>query len=363
MSLDFHVHPNINLAETLPTEFYRSETVFEALKEKVFLKTWQYVGHENLVPFAGFVHPFMYLENYVNEPLLLSKDHLNRINCISNVCTHRGNLVVHDSGQLSDLRCMYHGRRFSIDGTFKSMPEFEDAENFPRPCDNLKQFLVGTMEPFIFVGLKPSFDFDEIVKIMAKKIGFLPLLSFYEYKSRNKDYEVNCHWALYCDNYLEGFHIPFVHEDLNSVLDYGNYTTELHNYASLQIGYADEDEEVFNLPENHEDYGKHVAAYYFWVFPNMMFNFYPWGLSINIVSPISINKTKVSFITYVNDESKLDKGAGALLDKVEKEDEFVVEQVQKGVQSRFYSTGRFSPKREQGVHHFHRLLARFISSS
>ncbi len=52
---------------------------------------------------------------------------------------------------------------------------------------------------------------------------------------------------------------------------------------------------VFDLPEGHVDYGKNVAAYYYWVFPNMMFNFYPWGLSINIVKPIDLNRTKVSF--------------------------------------------------------------------
>jgi choline monooxygenase len=93
----------------------------------------------------------------------------------------------------------------------------------------------------------------------------------------------------------------------------------------------------------------------------MMFNFYSWGLSINIVKPVSINRTKVSFISYVIDPEKLEKGAGQALDKVEREDEFVVENVQKGILSSFYKAGRFSPDREKGVHHFHRLLAEFIS--
>jgi choline monooxygenase len=160
---------------------------------------------------------------------------------------------------------------------------------------------------------------------------------------------------------LEGFHIPFVHEGLNKILDYGDYTTEVYDYCNLQIGYTNEATEVFELPENHPDYGKNVAAYYYWVFPNMMFNFYPWGLSINVVKPIDIHKSKVSFISYVYDESKLDKGAGSAVEKVEREDEFVVENVQKGVRSSFYKAGRFSPTREKGVHHFHRLLAEFLN--
>ncbi|MEM8930292.1 MAG: SRPBCC family protein, partial [Acidobacteriota bacterium] len=102
---------------------------------------------------------------------------------------------------------------------------------------------------------------------------------------------------------------------------------------------------------------REIAAYYYWLFPNTMLNFYPWGLSVNVVRPLAVNRTKVSFLTYVWDPSKLGDGPGADLDRVEREDEAVVEGVQRGLRSRFYDRGRFSPTREQGVHHFHRLLA------
>ena len=100
-------------------------------------------------------------------------------------------------------------------------------------------------------------------------------------------------------------------------------------------------------PKKSKDYGRKIAAYYFWLFPNLMLNFYPWGLSINIITPISVDRTKIQFKSYVWDESKLDSGAGADLDKVELEDEEVVQQVQKGVASRFYRYGRFSPDMEK----------------
>ena len=361
MKHKFYVNPNIKEAETLPAAFYRSHDVFNSIQEKVFLKTWQWVGDESLVPLTETVHPFILMDNYLTEPLMLVRDTEDSIRCFSNVCTHRGNIVVNNPGKMKGLRCMYHGRRYGLDGSFKSMPEFEEAENFPRPCDDLHEFVVRTLGPHIFVGINPTFDFDEVLSVMTDRIGFLPLHQFKYSKTISKDYLVNCHWALYCDNYLEGFHIPFVHDDLNEVLDYGNYTTEIYEHMNLQIGFASDGEEVFDLPEYHMDYGKKIGAYYFWIFPNMMFNFYPWGLSINIVRPININQTKVSFLTYVHDASKLNKGAGALLDKVEREDEFVVEGVHKGVQSRFYNTGRFSPTREKGVHHFHSLLAKYIN--
>ncbi len=357
----YTVHPDITKAETLPSEFYRNGEVFEALKEKVFVKSWQWIGDNDLVPLTNTVHPFILLDNYLTEPLLLSRDDSDEVHCLSNVCTHRGNLVVHNPGKNKNLLCLYHGRRFGMDGTFKSMPEFEEAKDFPRECDHLKKFSLKNWGPHLFVGLEPSFDISEVLDIMNERVGFLPLDQFTFRKDSSKDYLVNCHWALYCDNYLEGFHIPFVHADLNEALDYGNYTTEIYDHCNLQIGYASSAEEVFDLPEGHIDYGKNIGAYYYWVFPNMMFNFYPWGLSINVVKPINSEKTKVSFLTYVLDESKMHSGAGALLDKVEREDEFVVEGVHKGLKSRYYSTGRFSPRREKGVHHFHSLLSHFLN--
>jgi choline monooxygenase len=357
----FTIQTDISKAETLPATFYRDKEVFEIIKEKVFLKSWQWIGDENLVKLPQSVHPFVLLDGYLTEPLLITKQADETINCLSNVCTHRGNLVALNPGKSKKLVCAYHGRRFDLDGSYLSMPEFDEAEDFPRPCDNLHKFPIEKWGPLLFAGLNPSFEFSTVINKMKERVGFLPFNEFFLDPVLSKDFLVHAHWALYCDNYLEGFHVPFVHEELNKVLDYGSYKTETYEHCNLQIGYTDEATEVFDLPEDHIDYGKNVGAYYYWVFPNMMFNFYPWGLSLNVVKPLGINRTKVSFISYVYDPSKLEKGAGSGLEKVQREDEFVVENVQKGVNSSFYKAGRFSPTREQGVHHFHSLLAKLLN--
>ena len=54
-------------------------------------------------------------------------------------------------------------------------------------------------------------------------------------------------------------------------------------------------------------------------------------------------------------------GAGGNLDKVEQEDQEIVESVNLGVSSGTYDRGRYSPTRETGVHHFHRILTEKIS--
>jgi choline monooxygenase len=357
----FNINSDITKAETLPATFYKDPDIFEKIKEKIFLKSWQWIGDESLVDKPQSVHPFILLDGFLTEPLLITRDKDGLINCLTNVCTHRGNLLVVTPKATKKLTCSYHGRRFNLQGKFEFMPEFTDAKNFPRPCDHLHRFPIKKWGHLLFAGLNPSFDFQDVINIMNERIGFLPIDDFKLEKTFQKDFFVDANWALYCDNYLEGFHVPFVHEGLNEVLDYGSYETIIYEHCNLQIGYSNEATEIFEFPQNHIDYGKKIAAYYFWVFPNIMFNFYPWGLSINIVKPLEISKTKVSFISYVLDPSKLNKGAGSNLEKVEKEDEVVVENVQKGVRSSFYKAGRFSPKREKGVHHFHVLLSKFLN--
>ena len=356
----FYINPDITQAETLPSSFYRSEEIFNLLIEKVFAKTWQYAGDTTQVCLTQQIHPFYFLEFALEEPMLLTNSD-GQLSCISNVCTHRGNILCHSPSKSRQITCSYHGRRFNLQGDFQHMPQFKEALDFPRKSDNLTRFPFLQWGPWLFTSLTKDLDFQAILDAMNRKVGFLPLEQFKEDKSRNKDYLVNTHWALYCDNYLEGFHIPFVHESLNAELNYSQYETGLYPNANLQIGHSSSGEHVFDFPRDHEDYGKQISAYYFWIFPNMMFNFYPWGCSINIVKPIACNRTKVSFVTYVYDEGKLDTGAGATLDKVEREDEFVVEGVFKGMGSRVYQAGRFSPQMESGVHHFHSLLAKYLN--
>ncbi|MEO6328874.1 MAG: aromatic ring-hydroxylating dioxygenase subunit alpha [Ginsengibacter sp.] len=359
--ISFFIEKNIAKAKTLYKEFYIDPKYFEESKEKIFSNTWQFIGDTNLVKKAGNCYPFTLFQDYLNQPLLLTKNKTGQINCLSNVCTHRGNILITQPCSANNIRCKYHGRLFDLTGRFRSMPEFQEVKNFPSLYDDLHKLpLYQFAELLLFVSLNKNLPAKKFFKEMIERTEWMPLKDFVFRPDLSKEYFINAHWALYCENYLEGFHIPFVHPGLNTVIDYGNYTTELFNYSNVQIGIGKDEEDCFDLPASSTDYGKKIAAYYFWIFPNMMFNFYPWGLSINIVTPLSPCRTKISYFSYVWKEEKLNTGAGASLDKVELEDEEVVENVQKGILSRFYTHGRYSVTREQGTHHFHRLIAEFM---
>jgi choline monooxygenase len=353
----FFVDPDITRAETLPSEFYTSASVFDEAKEKIFARSWQIVGDVDQVKVPGAVAPFTMLEGCLDEPLVLTRDLDDQFHCMSNVCTHRGNVVCEGAGTERSLRCRYHGRRFDLAGKCTFMPEFEGVIGFPGPADNLPHVPLERFGPWLFASLSPTLPFQTWLDEIPTRLAWMPFDEFLFAPERARTYTVRAHWALYIDNYLEGFHIPYIHPALNETLDYGNYDTYLLGSGNLQYGAAGEGEPCFDLPTDSPDYGQKIAAYYYWLFPNFMFNFYPWGVSLNVVRPVGPNLTKVAFLPYVWKPELLGQGAGGDLDRVEREDEAVVELVQKGLRSRLYDRGRYAPRRERGVHQFHRMIA------
>ena len=354
MKLD--IDDDICKAKTIPSKFYHSSKVYRKLR-KLFNRSWQFVGDTDLLE-KNNAHPDILLEGMVDEPYVLTKDGEN-IRCLSNVCTHRGTIVCEKATKTKNLVCGYHGRQFRIDGKMKFMPEFEEVENFPSESENLPRIEMDMWKKMIFIINDRKCDISELIGPMIERLSWLPIEEFKYKPEMSRIYNVKANWALYCDNYLEGFHIPFVHKDLNQTLEYDEYFTEGIDNTVLQIGIGKDNENTFDLPKSHQDYGKNVAAYYFFLFPNMMFNFYPWGLSVNVVKPKSPEETQIEYFTYVWKEELMEKGAGSGLDKVELEDEEIVESVQKGIKSKAYDRGRYSPRREIGVHYFHKLIQKY----
>jgi choline monooxygenase len=356
----YSVDADIARASTIEARFYSDAAAHEALKSRVFARTWQWIGDLADVAEPGSLSPRDLLPGFLDEPLLLARDASGTLRCLSNVCTHRGNILVAAPCRAKEIRCGYHSRRFDLAGTMTFMPEFKEAGNFPSPSDDLPRVAFGEWAGLAFAAVDPVAPLQDYLGGMVRRLGAMPFAELRFDPARSRDYEIDAHWALYVENYLEGFHIPFVHPGLNEVVDYGSYASELQRYSNLQLALARDGEPAFTPPASSPDHGRRVAAYYFWVFPNLMLNFYPWGLSVNRVEPQGLAATRIAFRSYVWDASKLGAGAGSALDRVEMEDEAIVRAVSRGVRSRFYKRGRYSPTRERGVHHFHRLLCEFL---
>src|SRR5438093_10847969 len=192
----FEIDPDIRVARTLPARVYSDPEIFRLQRDRLFARTWHYAGHDDLVKVAGHVHPFTLLPGALDEPLLLSRGSDDQVRCLSNVCTHRGTLVVEGDGVLAQLRCRYHGRRFQLDGRFHSMPEFEETKDFPSPADDLPQVGLGAWERFLMVSLAPAMPFEEAVAPMRARLAGLPFNALVYDAAGAREYLVNANWAL-----------------------------------------------------------------------------------------------------------------------------------------------------------------------
>lgn len=357
----FHVDPDVTIAHTLDKAFYLDKAIWQETREKVFATAWHWLGPLADVAEPGSLAPYDLLPGLLDEAVLLSRDAEGTLRCLSNVCTHRANRLVDAPCRAEHIRCAYHSRRFELNGRLRFMPGFEGARNFPSDSDHLPELAFGVWAGHGFTSLAPRWPLPAWLGDLRERLAWLPVQSWRADSSASRSFEFDAHWALYVENYLEGLHIPFVHPGLNQALDMADYRYELGPASVLQLALARDGQAAFDPPPGTQDHGLRVAAYYWWLFPNLMLNVYPWGLSVNVVQPLGPTCTRVLFRSFVADQSLLGQGAGGALDPVEMEDEAVVLNVQRGIRSRLYSHGRYSPTHERGTHHFHRLIARCLA--
>lgn len=353
----FRIDPDIRRAQTPPGAIYGDGEWHARIVERVFPRAWQLVPVPRGAPSPGHAWPITLAPGALDEPAVLTRDSGGTLRCLSNVCTHRGAVVVAEPAAMESLRCRYHGRRFALDGRMRTAPGFDGAIEFPTDSDDLPRLAVAEHAGLVFAGVEPRIAFEEWSTPLARIAHALgthapgtlepPL---------ERCYEFDASWLLYVDNYLEGFHVPYVHPALVRSLELGDYSDVLLDHGTVQIATAKDGEAFLSAPSGHPDEGRRVAAYFCWLFPTTMVNVYPWGLSVNLVEPLGPRRTRVRYLTWVLDPGLVGQGAGGDLDRVEHEDEAIVLDAQRGVRARSYVRGRYSPRHETGVHHFHRML-------
>jgi choline monooxygenase len=344
------VEKDITKANLITPDFYKYDFYFEESKHKIFLKSWQFVSHQNQI--NNTIYPFTFLENLIDEPYIIIKD--KEIKILSNICTHRANILCHKKNDLNTIQCNYHGRTFDLNGKLKQAPGFKKVKNFPNKTDDLKNIPIKSWNNFIFTSVSNPINIDGIFNDISNRISNYPFSKLIFDKNKSSTFTIDAHWALYCENYLEGFHVPFIHKGLNADIDYNNYKIEILDHGVLQ--YTDNKSSL----KYNQILNDNIYAYYYWIFPNMMFNFYNWGLSINIVEPINKDKTRIKFLSFPIEGLSQPLGTDSDLDLVEKEDQEVVLSVQNGIKSHHYNKGRYSATHEVGLHYFHQLIARYL---
>lgn len=351
---DYKFDADLSRASTIPARWYTDPDVLHAEHRDVFGRTWQCVGRAESVAAPG---SFLAGE-ITGEPILVVRAKDGILRAFSNVCRHRGSILAEGCGQAQVIRCPYHAWTYSLDGCLLGMPEFEGVQDWDRSQICLPQFQVETWGPFVFVNQDPQAQ--PLLEVLAEipagiaQIGCpFDRLRF----SYRRDYVVECNWKVYIDNYLEGYHLPAAHPGLMRELDYSQYRVETFRYYSSHIAPikagGSSEARRYDFADTSQ------SALYYWIFPNFMLNVYPDNMSSNIILPLGIDRTLTIFEWFAY-EGEVAQATIDFSDEIQQEDVRLCESVQRGLRSRNYNQGRFSVKRENGVHHFHGLLDEFL---
>ena len=361
MSLIFPFDPDITRAATIPARLYNDPVYLELERERIFANSWQLVGRADQVAEHG---AFITAEVGADSVVVLRDGEALR--GFHNVCLHRAGPVAHGCGKRNTLQCKYHGWTYRLDGSLLKAPEMEGVCNFSPDQMQLVPVKVAQWGPLVFVNVNgkapPLLDMLEDIpqRVAPFKCETMQFVT-------SKSWDIACNWKVYVDNYLEGYHLPVVHPGLHKELDYDAYRVEPHRYFSIQHAplrpvHLGNTERLYDPSKTDVN-----EAVYVWLFPNVMLNVYMGQMQTNVVIPLSHDRTRVIFDWYAStppsDATSMTEFTRlqAFSDEIQAEDVEIVEAVQRNLRSRVYDRGRYSAKRENGVHHFHSLLHEFLT--
>jgi choline monooxygenase len=322
-------------ATTLPAAWYRGDEQLQRERGAIFAREWLVAA-----PAAPLSAPGCYVATEVcGWPLLLVVGHDNEVRAFHNVCRHRaGPVAAPGEGQCRALVCGYHGWTYDLEGRLERARDFGEAADFDDADFGLLPVQVDRWAGMAWVNLDLSAPPLRIAlgRLPAACVGFdLDRLTY----SHECTIDMACNWKTYADNYMEGYHIPFVHPALHREVDSRRYRVEIED------GYC-----RHTVPTRD---GAVNSGSWFWRFPNIALNVYADGLNVERFMPVGPGTTRIVNSYFFADVSQARIDEITAMSRVTMaEDVAICEAVQRNLDAGAYDVGRLSPRHEGGVFYF-----------
>jgi phenylpropionate dioxygenase-like ring-hydroxylating dioxygenase large terminal subunit len=208
---------SLDKSASLSKDRYISEDFMQSEWEGIWTKAWLFAGLESdlLEPGDFFIY------DIGRESIVITRNNENEISAFYNVCQHRGNKIVTlESGSFSKVSCPYHGWTYGLDGTLEHVP---DRELFKEgvPCEekSLKPVKVSVWAGLVFINM------DKNSSSLETFLGpIVDQLKPYKFEKMNlvKHQSVSLletNWKTVRDNFLEQYHVDFIHPQHASFVD------------------------------------------------------------------------------------------------------------------------------------------------
>jgi len=372
----------ISEATGLPNECYLSDTAFAVDRDTIFAPNWACIGFTDQLPEKNYAAPL----EFMGLPLLMTRDQNDTIRVFHNVCSHRGmHLADTPCKNNGSVRCPYHNWAYALDGSLISTPHvggygIHQHPDFDAAANGLKPIRSTIWLNAIFINLSgDAADFDQVVAPLRQQwqrfTNEKQLARFNVSDDHSRlSLTVSSNWKLAVENYLEAYHLPSVHPELNRIsplAEHYNVEQFEHGGGQVSVNYQRLNIDGTSLP-NVDDWPDADAnrAEYPVLFPNTFFGVHADQLFVMYLQPLAPDKTTEHVrIFYVDDvgakDARFSEHRRTTLESwksVFEEDIFAVERMQKGRNSPAYKGGAFSPEMDESTHHFHKWVARLLTN-
>ena len=377
LHLDRVMQP-IESANGLPNECYTQAASFQLDRDCVLAPGWVCIGFGSDVP-DNWAVPV----NFMGYPILLTRNAEGVLRVFHNVCSHRGMQLVSEPRKLGTglIRCKYHSWTYDFDGNLKGTPSIggtdkDSHENFDPSTNGLKPIRSEVWMDNIFVNLsneaEPFQDFiDPLMKRWGKWVSAETLAELSPGVDAKMELVVNSNWKLAVENFLEAYHLPWVHPGLNSYSP-----LEKHYDIDLDENFSGQGSSSYTTPggatgsisswpADEKNFAEYPAVY-----PNTLLGLQSDHFFTMTILPISettsLERVQLLFLGEVASSEEYASHRQSLLEswrEVFSEDIFAVEGMQAGRQSPAYQGGVFSPVMDQHTLHFHQWVAKRLSAS
>ena len=369
----------VEYASTLIPDAYRSPEFFAEERERIFGRGWVAVATRSELTEPGQV----LVRDVAGRSVLITLNHSGDLKGFLNVCRHRGTRLVREDTTLraGRIRCPYHAWAYDLDGNCIGTPLFEgsdipvemqaafdmsEVKAFDRADYPLLEVSVGTWGPLILVSLdSASTPLDVWIGDLQERLAGYGLDSW-EVQAR-KDYDIAANWKLIAENFMEYYHLPWVHPELakvSRIQDHYRYQGP-GMYTGMMTSPISGDGPAWLALPPHEGLTDSdlVSGRFMLAFPNAALSVLPNHCFLMILEPIEHNRTYERCFILTHPDSMEPAGSDDALmdllrfwDHVNREDIEIVEDVQLGVSTPEYEGGRMCYRFEEPVHRFQNMV-------
>ena len=343
----------------LPGAAYTEADFLRAEFDTLFRKQWIFTAFAHHLPHPGDVRPVQ----VAGLPLFLLRHGDGGIRAFHNVCRHRNLKLIDAAGNCGKLiRCPYHSWSYDLCGALKNAPYFgggmrELPEGFVCGDHGLLAVHCATWHDWVFVNLaaEPQ-PFDSYLAPLERQLGDLDF-DAYEPLVTLEFGEVECNWKLLMENFIEPYHVQFVHSKTTEQPLENHYTViDAHCVGSAV--------ELSDAQVASAKVGRlGVTSHYLTLFPSFVIGTYqPDQLGVYLHEPIAPGCTRQTRVIYAHRDSRYREARIRELEtlwrNVHAEDHAMCRRLQQGRHSPLAADGGLlSPRWENSVRRFQEMVA------